>query len=241
MQLSGRMRLLASKVTEGNRLADVGTDHGYIPIALVLWKRIPSAVAMDVNRGPLERAKEHIRTYHLETLIEVRLSDGLERLRPGEADTVLIAGMGGALTVRILSRGADCLDEIKELILQPQSEIRLVREWLYQNGFRIEEEDIIFDEGKYYPVIKAVHGQAEIPDEAALCYGEVRLQRSPDVLASFIAGELEKNEQILKLLRENGQEDSERMRELTEKGMRLGYTLGRLRQEEPKADEKRSE
>lgn len=230
MQLSKRMRLLASKVTKGNRLADVGTDHGYIPIALVLEKRIPSAIAMDVNPGPLERAREHIRTYGLDTYIETRLSDGLHELKAEETDTVLIAGMGGALTVRILGEGTHCLDTVKELILQPQSEIHLVRKWLCRNGFRIVEEDIVLDDGKYYPVMKAVHGQAEPPDGASLFHGEVRIQKSPDVLAAFLKKEDEKNEKILSLLREKGQEDTDRMRELTEKKERYHTVLGRLLQ-----------
>ena len=106
MQLSARMERLASKVPYGSRLADVGTDHGYIPIALVLRGKISSAVAMDVNPGPLKRAEEHIRGQKLSAYIETRLSDGLTALQAGEADTVLIAGMGGALTVRILKGGA---------------------------------------------------------------------------------------------------------------------------------------
>lgn len=106
MKLSKRMQRLASLVTEGNRLADVGTDHGYIPIALVQEGKIPHAIAMDVNAGPLSRAIEHIRESGLSTYIETRQSDGLAGLLPKEADTVLIAGMGGMLTVRILE-GAD--------------------------------------------------------------------------------------------------------------------------------------
>lgn len=238
MQLSKRMHLLASKVTEGNRLADVGTDHGYVPIALMLEKKISSAIAMDVNGGPLRRAKEHIRTYGLDTYIETRLSDGLHELKAGEADTVLIAGMGGALTVRILSEGAHCLDTVKELILQPQSEIHLVRKWLCGNGFRIAEEDIVLDDGKYYPMMKAVHGQAEVPDGLSLLYGDVRIQRSPDVLASFIKREAEKNEKILEALKEKGQEHTIRMQELTEKKGQFDAVLQRILQRKAPDDPK---
>lgn len=228
MQLSRRMHLLASRVTEGNRLADVGTDHGYIPIALVLQKRIPSAIAMDVNPGPLERARAHIRACGLDTYIETRLSDGLHKLGAGEADTVLIAGMGGALTVRIMSEGGHCLGSVKELILQPQSEIHLVRAWLCRNGFRITEEDIVLDDGKYYPMMKAIHGPAETLDEPAFFYGDVRAQRSPEVLASFLRKELEKNSKIMAVLEEKGRKNTARMLELTEKEKRIHAVLGRL-------------
>ena len=117
MKLSKRMQRLASLVAGGNRLADVGTDHGYIPIALIEEGRIPGAIAMDVNQGPLLRAEAHIREFGLSTYIETRRSDGLAGLAPGEADTVLIAGMGGRLTVRILEEGGHCLGAVKELIL----------------------------------------------------------------------------------------------------------------------------
>ncbi len=228
MQLSKRMHLLASKVTEGNRLADVGTDHGYIPIALVLEKKIPSAIAMDVNQGPLERARAHIHTYRLDTYIDVRLSDGLHGLEPKEADTVLIAGMGGALTVRILREGSHCLDTVKELILQPQSEIRLVREYICGYGFCITEEDMVEEDGKYYSVIRAVHGQAAPLNNDMLCYGDIRVQNSPEILLSYIQEEYEKCERILEILREKGQENTARMEELTEKSRRLARVLGQL-------------
>ena len=135
-------------VTEGSSLADVGTDHGYIPIALVQTGKVSRAIAMDINKGPLERAALHIREQHLEDRITTRLSDGMTALKEGEADTVLIAGMGGALTVHILEGGAHCLASVKELILQPQSEIWLVREWLCEHGYKITDEDIVLDEGK---------------------------------------------------------------------------------------------
>ncbi len=93
MQLSKRMDRLASMVTEGSSLADVGTDHGYIPIALVQTGKVSRAIAMDINKGPLERAALHIREQHLEDRITTRLSDGMTALKEGEADTVLIAGI----------------------------------------------------------------------------------------------------------------------------------------------------
>ena len=121
MNISRRLNRLAELVTEGSRLADVGTDHGYVPLCLCREKKIPSAIAMDINEGPLKRAKSHIADAGLENYIETRLSDGLHELRGGEADTVLIAGMGGALMVRILTEGTRALMGVRELVLQPQS------------------------------------------------------------------------------------------------------------------------
>ena len=109
MQLSKRLSAVAEFVTPGGCLVDVGTDHGYVPIALLEQQKISSAIAMDVNRGPLERAREHIAQYNMGDYIETRLSDGLHALRAGEGDSLLIAGMGGGLTVRILSEGEPLL------------------------------------------------------------------------------------------------------------------------------------
>ena len=102
---ANQSHVLRLAATKGSRLADIGTDHGYIPIALVQKGRIPSALAMDVGKGPLSRAREHIHSQGLDTYIETRLSDGLTELHEGEADTVLIAGMGGMLMKRILEGG----------------------------------------------------------------------------------------------------------------------------------------
>ena len=91
VKISERLRTAAGLIGEGERLADVGTDHGYVPIYLVERKHIPSAIAMDIRTGPLERAREHIRMYGMEDYIQTRLSDGVAALKPGEADTILIS------------------------------------------------------------------------------------------------------------------------------------------------------
>ena len=161
---------------------------------------------MDINKGPLERAKSHIAEAGLTAYIETRLSDGLHELKRGEADTVLIAGMGGALMVRILSEGTEALKEVRELVLQPQSEIGDVRRWLGSHGWHIIKEDILLDEGKYYPMFKAVPGEAEDYTEAEYRFGKLEMQESPEVLADFLRKRLEVNRQIAAGLPENGEE-----------------------------------
>ncbi len=148
MQLSKRLSAVAEFVTPGGCLVDVGTDHGYVPIALLEQKKISSAIAMDVNRGPLERAREHIAQYQMGDYIETRLSDGLHALRAGEGDSLLIAGMGGGLTIRILSEGEPLLSGFRELILEPQSDIDRVRAWLLEHGFFLAQENFVEEDGK---------------------------------------------------------------------------------------------
>ena len=141
-KLSKRMQAVAALVRNTTCLADVGCDHGYVPIYLIQSECIGHAIAMDVNRGPLLRAEEHIREVHLEDYIETRLSDGLTALAPSEADGVVIAGMGGVLTKRILAEHPEVWKKMNNLVLQPQSEIEEVRRYIYAEGFHIEEEDM---------------------------------------------------------------------------------------------------
>ena len=123
------MKAVASMVTAGYTLCDVGTDHGYVPIALVQGNIIPKAIAVDINKGPLERANEHIRANGLTEQITTRLSNGLEAIHDGEVDSIVIAGMGGELVIHILTAGETVCRSAKELILQPQSEVSKVREY----------------------------------------------------------------------------------------------------------------
>lgn len=155
IELSKRLKLAASFVEPGAVVADVGTDHGYVPIWLVQEGVAAGGIAMDVNPGPLERAAAHIGACGLTDRIQTRLGDGLSALSDGEADTVMIAGMGGPLITRILTDGLETAWGMKRLILSPQSEIRSVREFLERQGFVIEDEAMTEEDGKYYTVICA--------------------------------------------------------------------------------------
>lgn len=155
IRLSKRLDAVAGMVTEGNIVCDVGCDHGFVSIYLIRKAISPRVFAMDVNSGPLQAAREHILDYGLQDYIETRLSDGVEALKGGEADSLICAGMGGRLVIRILEEGKRKIRSMKEVILQPQSEIRSVREYLRKEGYLIVDENMILEDEKYYPVIKA--------------------------------------------------------------------------------------
>ena len=121
--LSKRLRTVAGMVTKGNRVCDVGCDHGFVSIYLVQQGISPKVLAMDLREGPLRAAKEHVAAYGLEEQIETRLSDGLHNYEAGEADTLICAGMGGGLMTRILQAEREKTASFRELVLQPQSEI----------------------------------------------------------------------------------------------------------------------
>ena len=148
--------MLADMVTPGNRLVDVGCDHGYLSIYLVREGVCPGALAMDIRKGPLACAEEHIRESGLGDYIKVRLSDGLEAYAAGEAETMVCAGMGGRLMEKILTDSMEKVRQLKELILQPQSELPEFRVFLRKSGFAVTEENAVCEEGKYYFAMKVV-------------------------------------------------------------------------------------
>lgn len=221
MELSKRLRAVAGLVTEGASVADIGTDHGYIPIYLIMSGTARKAIASDINAGPLERARIHIQESGAAGQIETRRSDGLEAVRPGEADTMIAAGMGGGLIIRILEAGKAVTGQMKELILQPQSEIKKVRSYLVSHGFSIAEEDMVEEEGKYYPMMKVVHGTAGVYTEAELLYGKLLLEQRHPVLREYLLREKRiKNDIAVRLGGSRNARSRERESEI-EKELRL--------------------
>ncbi len=216
MQLSERLRAVADMVTPGFYLADIGTDHAYIPIELVESGVIPGAIAADVNSGPLARAEAHIIENNLRDRIETRLSDGLHAIAPGEAECIIIAGMGGALTLKILREGEAVLAGCRELILQPQSEISSVRAFLDAGGWIIEQENMVYEDGKYYPIMRAVHGISEAPlTQPALLFGPRLLAERHSVLHAYLEQERAVQYQILASLKSGSSERAvQRKREI---------------------------
>ena len=213
LQISWRQKAVAAMVSPGLVLADVGCDHGYIPIYLIQKGQIPRAIAMDINQGPLLRAREHIREWGLEAYIETRLSDGLKALEPGEAQCLVIAGMGGPLMERILTQGAPVLKDMKELILQPQSEIGHFRQFLAENGYRIIEEDMVEEEKKYYPMMKAVQGSMNYTKKAEYLYGKKLLEKRHPVLREFLEKEDRASRELLKKLTQVETSSAEKRKE----------------------------
>ena len=198
MKLSERLNTVVSFVKPGSRVADVGTDHGYVPIELAKRGIITHGLAMDVRKGPLERAKEHIRQYGLEDVIETRLSDGISKMQDHEADTVIVAGMGGELVIHILEEGRRFWDQIDHWILSPQSELDKVLDYLAEQGFAIERETMLKEEGKYYVVMDVVRGQMSPLKPWESLYGPLLLKEKHPVLAELLEKEKALCESILK-------------------------------------------
>ncbi len=208
--LSGRMQMLADMVTAGSCVADVGCDHAFLPIYLVQTGKCPKCLAMDVRKGPLSGAEEHIASYGLGEYIETRLSDGLAAYHTGEAQTLVCAGMGGRLMERILTEGRGKARSFSELILQPQSEIPEFRIFLRNAGFLITEEEAVYEDGKFYFAMKAVYGRQELsvePVENELydLYGKQLLLKQHPVLKQYL---LKRKQTVEELITQLGQQAS---------------------------------
>ena len=171
MELSNRLQAVADLLDCHNRIADIGCDHGFVSIYLIESKKASRCLAMDVNKGPLERAKEHVIEKRLSTYIETRLSDGAKEIQfvtgedgnlKLEVEAALIAGLGGRLTIQIIKDSLDKFKSMEEFILQPQSEISKVRQYVREIGYHIEKENMILEDGKFYPMMKVVRGEADV-------------------------------------------------------------------------------
>ena len=158
LELSPRLQLLADWVPQGARLADVGTDHAYLPVWLTLHGRVTSAIASDLRKGPLERARETGRTYGAEG-IDYRLGDGLAFIRPEEADTIVIAGMGGENIASILAAAPWTADGQHTLLLAPHTKAEELRLFLMDHGYAIRREALVRDRGTLYPVMEVTAGE----------------------------------------------------------------------------------
>lgn len=193
VKISNRLMAAADMVSVGNAVADIGTDHGYLPIYLVQNNISGHVIAMDVNKGPLSRATANISQMGLADRIETRLSDGLSALKKGEAETITICGMGGKLMARIISDGFDRIDTSNELILSPQSEISQFRGFLAVNGFETIEERMLIEDGKFYVLIKCrLTGRQDEPEqlsEVHAGYGRYLLEHKNEALKEFLLKE----------------------------------------------------
>ncbi len=185
MNLSKRLSKIVSMVPKGSRIADVGCDHGFVTIELLENGIAASACALDVNRDPLEKARENARAHGLEDRIEFYLSNGLEKLPADKADTVIIAGMGGILITDILEGTPSYVKkDIKRYILAPQSEYSRFRHYLHDNGYCIIDEKMVMEDGKYYPIVVAEVSQniQKYEKEIEYRYGKILIDEKDECL-----------------------------------------------------------
>lgn len=198
IKLSKRLKRIVEMTPRSGTVCDIGCDHAYVAISLINEGRADSVLACDINEGPLRQARRNIEEAGLEDRIELRLSDGLREIKKGEAETVICAGMGGALICRILE---DRTGDFNFLVLSPQSEQHMVRRFLVENGMEIVNEELVFSDGKYYFIIAAERGETPVRGEisaAEYSYGWRLLERRDELLREYLLKEKRRYEGILK-------------------------------------------
>ena len=199
--LSKRMEMVVGMLPEHvHTIADVGCDHAYVSIWISMNNLADNVIAMDVRTGPLDIARRNISEYGQNERIDVRLSDGLSGISPGETDEVIIAGMGGLLINSILKNGESILhgDKPPALILQPQSDIDKVRRYLYSASYHITDEAMVMEDGKYYTVIHAYPGYEEPYERSEdWMYGRCNIENRDKVLIDYLNKEASTLQKIL--------------------------------------------
>lgn len=199
--LSDRLKTVASFVEQDTILADIGSDHAYLPCYLVHQSIISSAIAGEVVKGPFESALKQVKNEGLEKHIKVRFGDGLQVIEAeDQVGTVTIAGMGGPLIASILEAGKHKLTNVHTLILQPNIHAKAIREWAIKEGWNIDQETILEEHSKIYEVIVLKKGNMVL-NEQELLLGPILLKNRTSVFQKKWSVEMKEWERILTQLK----------------------------------------
>ncbi len=219
--LSKRLNRVGELVPEGAVLADIGSDHAYLPAYLIINKRIKSAIAGEVVEGPFQSAKRLITELGLTSSIQVRKGDGLDVLKSSDhVDAISICGMGGSLIKDILDRGLknNHLSGKEVLLLQPNVGEKALRTWLDKHSYKIEIEDIIYENDKTYEIIVAQKKESyDMLSETELVFGPMLLKNKSAVFISKWQDELQQLERILNQLEKSSSDVSTKLIEIKQK------------------------
>lgn len=225
MDLSLRLATIVKHMDSCESIADIGTDHGYIPIYAVKQGIVKNAVASDINKGPIEKAKINVSLEGLKDRIQCKLGGGLSTLVKGQVEAIVIAGMGGNLTRDILLADIEKVKLYKYLILQPAQNPEILREFLYNGNFEVIDEDICFEDDKYYELFKVRYSNTK----AAMAQSEdifyeispIMLKKQNPITKEFILSKISKYENILQYIKDDTSSATARKAELEKKILRL--------------------
>jgi len=226
IKLSKRLKQIADFVPLGTVVADIGTDHALLPCFLVQEKIAPAAVAVDVSEGPLQIAQKQVRSLLLADKISVRLGDGLEPISPEEVQTVVIAGMGGATINKILTKSPEVVHKLQRLILQPNVAAEFVRSWALHNNWKIVDEEIVYEDERFYEIIVLEPGKMQIEDDIYLFLGPCLVEKFHIHLVDYLRKQKEGDWEILKELeKSNSQSAKEKAGAIKEKWEKAGQVI----------------
>ena len=208
MKLTDRLLKIASLVDEGKKVADIGTDHGYIPVYLLNKGIVPFAILADINKGPLENALKEVRHNKLSDKTDLRLGSGIEVLNKGEVDEIIIAGMGGILISELLEAKKEVSHFVDKLILQPMQAQEELRKYLLNNGYEILDEVLVKEDFRVYEIIVAKYTGKNTIVEDTIYYevGKKLIENNDPLLKEFIDKKIYKYNSIIeKLEGKNGE------------------------------------
>ncbi|OIQ08187.1 tRNA (adenine(22)-N(1))-methyltransferase [Moorella thermoacetica] len=223
--LPARLRVVAGLVPWGSSVADIGSDHALLPLYLVASGRSPRVIVVEVAPGPYRRALAAVTGAGLTERVEVRRGDGLEPLRPGEVDTVTMAGLGALTQQEILAARPEVRRRLRRLVLQPQGQAGPLRRYLAACGWRLLDEDLVYETGHYYFIMAAVPGVSPEYSDLEWELGPLLLQKRHPLLAGYIADKMEK---LTAAVRELGRSQRAAARERREELQRLLLQLGEV-------------
>ncbi|HFE9681750.1 TPA: tRNA (adenine(22)-N(1))-methyltransferase TrmK [Clostridium perfringens] len=221
MELSKRLKRIAEHVDKCESVADIGTDHGYIPIYLVKEGICKKAIASDINKGPIEKAKVNVAFEGVSNKVKCLLGPGLNPLKVGEVNGVILAGMGGNLTRDILLADMDKVKKYDFIILQPAQNPEVLREFLYKNDYEIIDEDLIKDEGRFYELFKVKYNENSeklvFEDELEYEVSPLLREKGHPLFKEFIEEKISRCETILSFIKEDTEAAKKRKIDLEEK------------------------
>ena len=198
MQLSKRLECIFQMIEPCQCLCDIGTDHAHIPIAAIQNGVVQKAIASDVRKGPCDVARKNIAAHGLAQQIEVRMGSGFQTVKPGECDCAVIAGMGGHLMLDLFGEATETLKQCKQLVVQPQNALERIRAFFYEEGYAIQSEKLVYDEGKFYTVFSVAYTGKKVEKERIDTYIGEGLLRGPDpLLEAYLEKEIQRLQRIL--------------------------------------------
>lgn len=197
IKLSVRLQAIADYIPLGKTVADIGTDHALLPVYLVTTGVSPRVIGVEKASGPLAVARRNVAGSGLNGSIEIRAGDGLAPLRPGEAQVLVLAGMGGRKIADILGAAPAVIREAETLVLQPQEPVAPTRHWLISNHFLIADETLVEEDGRLYLIIRSVRGEPEPVDDLLLEIGPLLVARKHPLLSRYLAGIVHRYQQVL--------------------------------------------
>lgn len=206
-KIMNRLECIKSMVSKCRVAADIGTDHGYAAEMLLRDNICDKVIATDLNEGPLNRAVEHLTSLELNDKCDFRLGSGLTVLKENEADAIIIAGMGGELIADIIETSKNIALNATQLILQPMTTADRLRCYLYKNGFKIIDENIVKELHHYYFIIKAVPGKDDTEDEIYYEISKILLSKKEPLMAEYLSRLLNINENIIRSIEKNNNSD----------------------------------